>query len=71
MGKARDEHSGEEVVAYVDNEPLARLFDAYEKQGLIPTHIDLERCQSNTSPSLFFLFFFFWEDAYTVFMVFQ
>ena len=33
-----------EVVGGVDSGPLARLFDDYEKQGLISTHIDLEVC---------------------------
>ena len=33
---------GIEIVDGVDFGPLARLFDDYEKQGLISTHIDLE-----------------------------
>lgn len=48
------------VVARVDTGPLARLFDDYEKQGLISTHIDLEVCQSNIPP--------YFEDAYPLFI---
>ena len=36
---------GTELVAGVDSGPLAKLFDDYERRGLIPTHTDLEVCQ--------------------------
>lgn len=36
-----------ELVIRVDSGSLARLYDDYEKQGLISTHIDLEVCHSN------------------------
>ena len=39
---------GIQIVAGVDFGPLARLFDDYEKQGLISTHIDLEVRRSST-----------------------
>ena len=45
IGEPGTTTGGTELVAGVDSGPLARLFDDYEKQGLISTHIDLEVCQ--------------------------
>lgn len=47
IGEPEASTLGTELVTGVEPGPLARLFDDYEKLGLISTHIDLEVRQSN------------------------
>ena len=47
IGEPEASTLGTELVTGVEPGPLARLFDDYEKRGLISTHIDLEVRQSN------------------------
>ena len=45
IGEPEASTLGTELVASVESGPLAKLFDDYERRGLIPTHTDLEVCQ--------------------------
>ena len=45
IGEPKASTLGTELVAGVDSGPLAKLFDDYERRGLIPTHTDFEVCQ--------------------------
>ena len=46
---------GTEMLPRVEPGPLARLFDDYERRGLISTQVDLEVCQSNKAITSSFL----------------
>lgn len=46
-----------QMIELVDSGPLARLYNDYERHGLISTHMDIQVCQSNNPQ--------FFQDTYT------
>ena len=55
IGESEASTLGTEMLPRVEPGPLARLFDDYERRGLISTQVDLEVCQSNKAVTSSFL----------------